>query len=288
MRVLRVRGFALLLLGQAISEIGQLDRGHRHLGLRVVPVRRRTRATSPCCSWCSRCRARCSDRCSACPSTGSGPRRTLLIANLLGFVDALAAHAGEQLHDDHRARAAARVDRGARHRVARRHPAAARARRPAGDGQRAARRCAGRRHRGGPTRRRGGQRPAGASKVRSSPTRRPSSWARWSRCGSGSSRCPGCRTSTPRRPGVSSATACSLARRIRGPALDPDRRELRVPALGGVRRARAAVRARRARRDRRDVRVAADRLRRRPRAHRAGAGRRGRTRAPGRGTSRSR
>ena len=39
----------------------------------------------------------------------------------------------------------------------------------------------------------------------------------------------------------------SLARRIRGPALDADGGELRLPALGGVRRARAALRARRAR-----------------------------------------
>ena len=70
MRVLRVRGFALLLVGQAVSEIGQLDRGHRDLGLRVVPVRRRAPATSRCSSSCSRCRARCSARCSVCRSTG--------------------------------------------------------------------------------------------------------------------------------------------------------------------------------------------------------------------------
>src|SRR6478735_7487295 len=136
MRVLRVRGFALLLVGQAVSETGnwiaviaiwgfasfKFDVGAGDLALLFVVLSVPGALLGPLLGV---------------PIDRLGPRRTLLIANLLGVVDALACR---QLHDDHPARAAARSDRGARHRVARRHPAAAGARHATGDGQRPPRR----------------------------------------------------------------------------------------------------------------------------------------------------
>ena len=108
MRVLRVRGFALLLLGQAVSETGnwiaviaiwgfasfRFDVGAGDLALLFVVLSVPGALLGPLLGV---------------PIDRLGPRRTLLIANLLGVVDALALTRAEQLHEDHPAGAAARV-----------------------------------------------------------------------------------------------------------------------------------------------------------------------------------
>jgi nitrate/nitrite transporter NarK len=114
MRVLRVRGFALLLLGQAVSETGnwiaviaiwgfasfRFDVGAGDLALLFVVLSVPGALLGPLLGV---------------PIDRLGPRRTLLIANLLGVVDALALSRADS-YTTITARAAARSDRGARHR----------------------------------------------------------------------------------------------------------------------------------------------------------------------------
>src|SRR5678815_345322 len=97
MRVLRVRGFAVLLAGQAISESGnwiaviaiwgfasfQFDVGPGDLALLFVVLSVPGALLGPLLGV---------------PIDRLGPRRTLLIANVLGLLDALAELAPGRAH----------------------------------------------------------------------------------------------------------------------------------------------------------------------------------------------
>ena len=128
MRVLRVGGFALLLAGQAISESGnwiaviaiwgfasfEFDVGAGDLALLFVVLSVPGALLGPLLGV---------------PIDRLGPRRTLLIANVLGMVDALALTQADSYTTIILLALPLGSDRGDGDRVARRHPSAPRARR---------------------------------------------------------------------------------------------------------------------------------------------------------------
>lgn len=269
MRVLRVRGFTPLLVGQAVNETGnwiaviaiwgfasfQFDVGAGDLALLFVVLSVPSALLGPLMGV---------------PIDRLGPRRTLLIANLIGVVDALALTRADSYEmiillalplGLIEALAAASLD--------------AIPPRLVPDDQLVTANAllgrAGPRHRRGPDRRSSGQRAVGP---RGSVLRRRRDVPRG--CG-GRAPAPGsCRAARSRR--TRDIDMARAARRVhpgaphRRSAMDAGRGELRLSVVGGVRRARTALRARRARWLRADVRAPPDGVRRRTGVGRSLAG----------------
>ncbi len=262
----------------------QLGRGHRDLGLRRVQVRRRPGRPRAALRGAvgTGCVARAAARRAHRPArpTSHADHRQPARHGRRDRADP-----GRQLHHDHPARVAARADRGHGRRVARCDPAPPHERRATARGERAARRRAGPRDHHRPDHRRGREHPMGTGRrvhrrrrdVPRGRARRDSLARPCGRCQAGVG------------VDVEGAARRPLARAPhRRPALDALRRGQRLPVVGAVRPARAAVRARRARRVRHRVRVAADRVRHRARRCGARTGDDRRPRRVGRATSPSR